>query len=115
MSRLEEELRNAMCREEPPEGFAARIIASAGAHSQKGRLPAIRWRGLRWAVAAAACLAIMIAGIEYRRAQEERVRGEAAKAQLMLVLRIAGSKLQFAQEKVQQSSSREYRNQAMEN
>jgi hypothetical protein len=116
MSRLEDELRNAMRCEEPPNDFAERILAAAEAQKQRKKLPVLSWRGFRWAVAAAAFLAIMIGGLEYRRAKEERARGEAAKEQLMLVLRIAGSKLQFAQAKVQQNSgSGMYRSQTREN
>jgi hypothetical protein len=62
------------------------------------------------------CLLLAIAGIEYRRAQEECVRGEAAKKQLMLALRIAGSKLQVAQEKIQPNANpRKYQCKRMEN
>jgi hypothetical protein len=105
MNRLEEELRNAMRREEPPEGFAGRILARAQEKKQSSWTGIFTSRGLRWALAGAMCLALAVAGVEYKRAQDERARGEAAKEQLMLALRITAGKLQFAQEKVQQHSS----------
>jgi hypothetical protein len=48
------------------------------------------------------CLLLVVAGVDYRQEKQERDRGEAAKAQLMLALRITAGKLQLAQEKVQQ-------------
>jgi hypothetical protein len=114
-TRLEEELRNAMQPEDPPDGFLERVLARTAENRQRVRTSIFKWRNLRWAFAGAMCLLLAIAGIEYRRAQEERARGEAAKKQLMLALRIAGSKLQIAQEKIQQSGNRKYQNKRTEN
>ena len=102
MNRLEEELRNAMRREEPPEGFLERVLAQAARKKRSAWSCVFAWNGLRWAAAGALCLVLAGAGMEYRKAQQERVRGESAKAQLMLALRIAGHKLQIAQTRVQQ-------------
>ncbi len=104
MNRLEDELRNAMRREEPPEGFAGRVLARVHEKKQSAWTGIFSSRSLRWALAGAMCLALMVAGVEYKRAQDERARGEAAKQQLMLALRITADKLQLAQEKVQQHS-----------
>ena len=54
-----------------------------------------------WALAAALCL-LLAAGIaiDRRREREMRARGEAAKTQVMLALRITGSKLGYAQARV---------------
>jgi len=101
---LEEELRNAMRREEPPEGFAGRVLAQVQETKQSAWTGIFALRNLRWALAGAMCLALAVAGIEYKRAQDEHARGEAAKQQLMLALRITADKLQLAQEKVQQHS-----------
>lgn len=101
MKRLEEELRNALSREDPPEGFAERVLAEAARTA-----PSV-WRRLfampilRWAMAGAVCLMLAVAGIEYKQARQEQARGEAAKEQLMQALHITASKLQLAQEKVQ--------------
>ena len=116
MNRLEEELRNAMRREEPPEGFVERVLARTTATKQSAWTNLFAWRGLRWALAGTMCLLVLASGIEYRQTRQERARGEAAKEQVMLALRIAAHKLQFAQAKAQQHESpRIYRNQSMEN
>ncbi len=94
MSRLDEDLRNAM-----------RVIAIAAEEKPKPWSRIFQSRGLRWALAGAVCLMLAIAGIEYRQAREERARGEAAKDQLMLALRLAGGKLQYAQSKIQQQAT----------
>jgi hypothetical protein len=114
MKRLEDELRNAMRREQPPEGFAERVLVATKETKQRAGFSIFAWRGLRWALAGAMCLVLAAAGIEYRKAQEQ-ARGEAAKTQLMLALRITGNKLQFAQAKVQHSARWAYQNQMKEN
>lgn len=105
MSRLDDELREALRREEPPEGFAERVLARIERRPE--RAPA--WRGwlagfraprLRWATAFAT-LALVIGGVEYRNWAVEQAEGERAKEQVMLALRITGSKLRLAQAKVQ--------------
>jgi len=105
MNRLEDELRNAMRREDPPEGFAGRVLARVQENRHSAWTGIFTSRVLRWALAGTMCLALTVAGIEYKRAQDERARGEAAKQQLMLALRITADKLLLAQEKVQQHSS----------
>ena len=52
---------------------------------------------------------MLLAGLEMRRQREFRARGEAAKQQLMLAVRIAGSKLQLAQAKVHEAGERRVR------
>jgi hypothetical protein len=101
MSCLDDELRNAMRREEPPEGFVERVLAKVPATNQDKWTSLFAWRGLKWALAGAMCLGLAAAVVEHQRAQEEQARGMAAKAQLMLALRITSYKLQFAQAKVQ--------------
>jgi hypothetical protein len=105
MNRLEDELRNAMRREEPPEGFAERVLARVSAKKQSLWAAVFASRGLRWALAGAMCLVLAVSGIEYKQAKDERARGEAAKDQLMLALRITADKLQLAQEKVQEHAA----------
>ena len=101
MNRLENELRNALKREDPPEGFAERVLARADETKKISRPGIFTQPVFRWALAGAMCLLLAVAGIEYRRAELEQARGEAAKAQLLLALRITADKLQLAQEKVQ--------------
>ncbi len=99
MSRLEDELRNALRREQPPAGFAERVLARA-AQPRRTFWDFLRLPAFRWAMAGALCLIFVIAGLEYQQQRQERLRGEAAKAQLMQALRITGSKLQFANRRV---------------
>jgi len=101
MNRLENKLRDALKRVEPPTGFSERVLARTLEAKQNARAGLFAWRHLRWGLAGALCLALVMAGIEYR-AQEERARSEAAKQQLMLALRIAGDQLQFVWSKVNQ-------------
>lgn len=105
MRNLDDELRNALRREEPPAGFADRVIERAArgrAQHRQANRPFVRW------AAAAAIVAALGGGVQYRVAQkerEERLRGEAAKEQVVQALRIAGSKLQLVQAKVKEIGS----------
>jgi hypothetical protein len=120
MTRFEDELKNALRRQEPPDGFADRVLARAaeqGSRQFKGS-----WRDswlkifvqplapanlVRWATVAAVAAALVVGGVHYRNVhvQRERAQGEAAKARLLLALRIAGSKLQLAKARVDQINS----------
>ncbi|MBX5494206.1 MAG: hypothetical protein IRZ15_02630 [Bryobacteraceae bacterium] len=96
---FENELRLALQRHEPPEGFAERVLdrisrPKRASHTFPGR----------WMVAAvAAALCILIAAGAYK-AHRERVRGEAARDQLMLAMQITGAKVRVVQEKVRHSN-----------
>jgi hypothetical protein len=104
MSRFEDELRMALRREEPPEGFAERVMARiqsrdsvrAASGPWGGLLAAFRAPRLRWATACAAAV-LLAGGMEYRSQKLERAEGERASRQVMLALRITGSKLRLAQ------------------
>ena len=99
---FEDELRAALKRREPPDGFAERVLARAQS-PQAARLPS--WRE-RWAwlipggrpvwvtAGVVAAMLLVASGVEYRRRQ-----GELAKQQVMLALEIAGSKLNYVQKK----------------
>ena len=97
---LDEELRTALRREDPPPGFAQRVVARA--QSAPARKPldfwARFWPGSRmaWAAAIAALLLIASAAtIEYRQMKAERATREA-----VLALRIASEKLNLARDRV---------------
>ncbi|MGA3238481.1 MAG: hypothetical protein ABSG03_19475 [Bryobacteraceae bacterium] len=87
MDWLDDELKRAFERQEPPPDFAARTIARA----RRGRALALP----RWAAAAAAALVIAGAGYGYRWRQ-----GEAAKQQVLLAFRIAATKVNHIQNQV---------------
>lgn len=94
MSDIERDLREALRAQEPPVGFAARVMARSTA--QRGGRGWFAWP--RWVpVAAAACL---LGTFGIVRLDQQR-RGEEAKRQLMLALEITAEKVHFAEQKVQ--------------
>jgi hypothetical protein len=103
---LEEALRNALRREDAPEGFALKVLAHAQQQNAAQEARRTSWLSifsqppLRWAAVAAVTICLVVGSIYYRNIQRQRAEGEAAKQQLMLALRIAGTKLQLAKEKV---------------
>jgi hypothetical protein len=120
MTRFEDELKNALRRQEPPDGFAERVLARAAEQGSRQVKPS--WSDswlrsfaqlfgpanlLRWAVVATVAVVLVVGAVHYRdvHVQRERAQGEAAKARLLLALRIAGSKLQLAKARVDQINS----------
>lgn len=117
MKSLDDDVRQALRRKDPPAGFADRVLsrvsASASepsvktgmqpmAHAHSATRPVMRW------VAAAVLVAAIAGGFQYRAIQqqrEERLRGEAAKEQVVQALRIAGNKLQLVQMTVREGGS----------
>lgn len=100
MNRLEDELRKALKRKAPPPGFGGRILARTAGGDRNASVRLLGRRPLAWGLAGVLCILLCIAGIEYRKAQEEMADGEAAKQQLMLALRIAGDQMQFVRSKI---------------
>ena len=95
MSRFERDLRESLRRREPPEGFAEKMLALARETEKPVRSNVFG----RW-VAVAAAVVLMAGGVALVREQRRQAEGERAKEQLMVALRITGSKLRLAQEKV---------------
>jgi negative regulator of sigma E activity len=94
---LEDELRSALRRHEPSPDFTARVLARvAAAPMRQAPRP---W--VRWVAALAAALLLAVGGLGYRQYQ-----GERAKSQMLLAMRIAASKLNKAQKKVQMITHR---------
>ena len=91
MDRLEEQLRHALARKEPPDGFAAKAIAAAGRRREWS------WHGWAAQGIAAAAVLIMAGGLAYR--QHE---GEVAKKQVMEAMRITAAKLNRIQVRVRE-------------
>jgi hypothetical protein len=94
MREFEDELRSAFGRQEPPAGFADRVLART---RPKGAARHTSWV----AAAIAAGLLLSLGGFEYR-----QYEGRKAKRELLLALEIAGSKLSIAQEKISHLSQR---------
>ncbi len=92
---LEDELRNAMRRVEPPAGFAERVLARAAAQTEAPALSWWRFPRLRLASVAACAVLLVVAGAGYRQWQ-----GETAKRRTLLALGIAGGELHATQMRV---------------
>jgi len=108
MDPLEEQLKQVLKREQPSSDFTARVLARVKQEEQRRPW----WRSLfiapslRWAIAVVLCI-LVIGGVIYQREEaRQRAEGEAAKQQVMLALRIAGTKVKLAQDRVQQMSDR---------
>lgn len=96
---LEDQLREALRRQDPPEGFAERVIQRTEpvqTRFQSHRAePKWRFR-LLWPAVSFATAALMLSvGVEYRRVQQER-----AGQQAILALRIVSEKLNMVRDKV---------------
>jgi hypothetical protein len=89
---LDDELKSAMGREEPPLGFTQRVVARA----QTKPVPKTGMFRMIWAAAIAAMLVIgFTAASEYR-----QVKAERAASQAVVALRITAAKLNKTREKV---------------
>lgn len=105
--RIENALRRALRRQNPNDDFASRLMTGIAQRTQPK--PTVRswWPipRLGWVAAGVMCVAITIGGAKYEQ-QHQRARGEAARQQVFVALRIAGAKIQLAQSRVQQLSQR---------
>jgi hypothetical protein len=101
MNDLEKQLRSALRRCDPPAGFAERVMARVDRDSQRKTASWNWWLKLRWA-AIPALAAILVFGFWFRGYEQRQQEKEAlaAKQQIMLALRITGSKLRMAKAKV---------------
>jgi hypothetical protein len=97
MDPLEQELKAALRKIDPSPFFESKVLAAANRQALE-RKTNLR---MRWSMAILA-LALVIAGVfwQQERAREEQAQGEAAKARLMMALRITSAKLDEIQEKV---------------
>jgi hypothetical protein len=132
MNPFDDELRHALRREEPSPDFTDRVMARV-AGLQKREKPgeeAGRLRRLaeffqppqmKWAMAGAMAILLVIAGfgVHHRRENERRrlaeiAEGERAKEQVMLAMRIVSAKLNVAQKKVNEAAGHEDRGSKIE-
>jgi hypothetical protein len=113
---LDDALKNALRRQEAPDGFAERVLARIATQgSGQNTVRRDSWLSffaqpiVRWA-AVAALAAAMILGVHVYNVRRKQAEGEAAKQRLMLALRVAGSKLQLAKAKVNEMNANENKN-----
>jgi len=125
MNYFDDELKRALRREEPSPDFTDRLMRRL-AELQKREKPTekaewmrrltefFRPTQMKWAMAGAMAVLMVIAGfgVHYRRENERRrlaeiAEGERAKEQVMLAMRIASAKLNFAQKKVRETAGHE--------
>ena len=92
---MDNELKAALRRKEPPEGFTERVLAATDRDGVASRPPRRAWRA---AVAAALLLAIVGGG--------EAVRIVRAKQQMLTALHITSAKLRGARNHVHEISTR---------
>ncbi|HUZ47888.1 MAG TPA: hypothetical protein VMW54_14730 [Terriglobia bacterium] len=106
MKPLDDELRSALKRQEPPEGFAARVLNRLESENPEQGLPAHNaawWRRpvLRWTAVVAACLLVVAGVARYQHRQREHARAEQASRQAVLALEIASAELRTALDQAQ--------------
>jgi len=99
MSQFERDLRESLRRREPPAGFAAKVLARTRESESR---PIFSWR---W-VAVAALVVVMVSGTMFIREQQQQAEREKAKEQLMVALRITGSKLMEVQARLNKIQDR---------
>ena len=103
MSQFERDLRESMRREPPPD-FAEKVLARA--RQVESRHTARSW------LAAAAAILLMIGGGIFVEQQRQQAKDEKAKEELMVALRITGSKLRDVQERLSAIQQRAIRRQS---
>ncbi|MEP6716788.1 MAG: hypothetical protein ABJC09_14550 [Terriglobia bacterium] len=97
---LEDNLREALRREMPSAGFAAKVLA----RTTLAKTPTPVWRRpVVWALAAGLAVAALVppAVVEYRRREE--ARGLEARRQLLVALSITRTKLLQVKQRVQRN------------
>jgi len=102
---IDNQLRDALRRCNPPAGFADRVLAMVDG---KAKRPGwtfgpfrLGWPTLRW-VAVPTFAAMLTTGFGYHtyEVRKQEAEARAARQQVLLALRIAGSKLRLAKQKV---------------
>lgn len=109
MSYLEDDLKAALRREEPPADFADRVLARLNRPPEPSwrerlsvlmRPPRVQWVALSVIVS----VLIPFAGVQYHKERQYLAEGERAKQQLLFAVHVAGSRLHQAQRKVMGAS-----------
>ena len=105
MSGMDDELREALRRRSPSEGFADRVMERVGREGSVAEMPKAPprpanpwWRMM--AIAASILLLLSVGMSRYEKQRRERERAEAAKDQLFAALRLTAGKLQTARARI---------------
>lgn len=97
---FEDQLRNALARNEPSSGFAGRVIAATSLVNRGAEKKRSFWKP--WAAGClAASLLAGVFGVKQLEDRRHRERGQAARAQLLQALLITSTKLHHIQQKVE--------------
>jgi len=96
---LENDLKRALHRESPAPGFASRVLARIDSQPEPRHRPAW-WR----AAAASVTLATLLGGYTTYRVYEHR-KGERAREQVLLAMKITSEKVSYAQREVRSIGS----------
>jgi hypothetical protein len=88
---IERELQQALARREPSPDFAARVVAAARRRSV--------WKMPRWPAVAVAASMLLAAGVAYH-----RHRGQEAKDQVMLAVKLTARELNRIQTRIKEVS-----------
>ncbi len=110
MTPFEEQLKQALARQEPSADFTSRVLAEAA--RQEHQKEARGWRTWfrkgwfqaplmqAWRLAPVMAAFLVVSGVVAYREHQREVQGQAAKQQLLQALRIAGTKLHHTQLRV---------------
>ena len=93
MNQFERDLRESLRRRDPPGDFAAKVLARTRETESRS---VFSWRWL----AVAALVLVMIGGTLFIQEQQRQVENERAKEQLMVALRITGTKVKEVQDRL---------------
>lgn len=102
---LETDLERALARVSPPSGFSSRVLQRIANEDVRPPLATTLHRTRGWRAVAAGLLLTAIAGGWAAQRAIERREGERARDEVMLALRIAGSKVRTAQQHVRELGS----------
>jgi hypothetical protein len=102
MSQFERDLRECLRRREPPLGFTGRVLARAR-DDERGDLRSAWRRSWGWATVVTMVVMLFVGDSLYQM-HRRRLQAEQSKEQLMVALRVTGSKLQLIQARLEKKT-----------